>query len=79
MREPQRQVQLLALGLGAIAHTDQLQLLFETLGDTLDHVIHQRTRGTCQRHGRLGAVPRSKAQDIRILADLHRVVNGVLK
>src|SRR5690625_4044766 len=41
MAETQLQVELVALGLGTIAHADQLKLPFKTLADAMNHVGHQ--------------------------------------
>ena len=38
-----------ALGLGAVADADDLELLGEAVGDTDDHVVHQRAGEAVQR------------------------------
>lgn len=51
MRETDLQIQLLALGLGAEAHADQVQLLLEALADAVDHVGHQGAHRAAHRIG----------------------------
>src|SRR5262245_41550320 len=46
VREAERQVEVLAGERGAIADTDQLQLLLVALADALHHVVEKRARGT---------------------------------
>src|SRR5260221_13351092 len=49
MRIPQREVHLLALELGAISHTDDVEILLETLRHALHCVRHESPRQAVQR------------------------------
>ena len=43
VREAEREIELVALSLGTITHADELKLLLEANGTTLDHVSHEST------------------------------------
>src|SRR5690606_1216462 len=46
VREPQRQVEVLALHRGAVTHAHQLELALEALGNAVHHVGDDRAQGT---------------------------------
>src|SRR5688572_19238660 len=66
VREAEREIELVALALGAVADADQLQLLLEALGDAVDHVRDQRP----QRAGHRVGMPRI-ARRLELEAVLH--------
>src|SRR5690606_17150507 len=71
MGEAQREVQHLALGLGLVAHTDQLQLALEALAHANDHVVDQCTSGTGHGAVLLIAIAGGKTQLTSFLDDFH--------
>ena len=73
------QLQVLALGIGAIADAGDFQLLLKALGDALDQVRHLRARGAVQRARPLGLIARRDLDRAILELDLDVVVHDELK
>jgi hypothetical protein len=74
-----RQVQLVALGLGAETHADQVQLLLEALAHAHHHVVDQLAHGAAHGVGFARFVGRHEAQVGAVGGDLDQRVGGQLQ
>src|SRR6185436_2007754 len=70
VREAERQVQLLALHGGAVADTDELELLLEALRHARDHVRQVRARRARHRVGEVAIRARGNLHEVAFDRDL---------
>ena len=75
VREAQRKVQHLAIGLGFVTHADKLQLTLEALADTDNHVVNQSASSTGHGAVLLVAITSGETQFATFLDHLHGRVN----
>src|SRR6056297_1542671 len=70
--EPELQIKLAALGLRTITNADKVQLLLETVGNALHHVVDECTHRTC--HGGCSARRGLEGQHTFFVLHFHRRV-----
>src|SRR5262245_26999405 len=70
VREPERQIQLLAGHRSAITDADELELLLEAFRDARDHIREMRARGARHRIGERALRARRDTQDAAVDLDL---------